>query len=128
MSSTAGHGDWFTMDRALHWSMSHRPSPRHFLLENNSKTNNSSHLCKEPPFVTQKQATVHKFQRRPLVFKNKFQFSPIHFPKITNRSVKFFSPYLCNRNSDFDDSCSKFLRIIHSFILCICNTCLLHIN
>jgi hypothetical protein len=44
VSSTAGHGGQSTMDRARRWSMSHGPSPCHFLLENNLKIEYSSHF------------------------------------------------------------------------------------
>jgi hypothetical protein len=39
----------------------------------------------------------------------KFQIGPYNF----------FSTYLCNRNSDFGDSCATIFRITSYFILCI---------
>jgi hypothetical protein len=111
-----GHGCWSTMDRALHRSMTCGPSPCHFRIENKSEARKCQPLCKKAPVLIQYQAAVHKISRKSLVFENKFQISPSHFLEITNMSLKFFLPDLCNRNSDFSDSCAKFLRIIHSFI------------
>jgi hypothetical protein len=65
--------------------------------------------------------------------------APSHFSEITNRSMNFFSPYLCNRNSKFSDSFARTLGITPSFSLCIHLThvcyillidclCLLHVR
>jgi hypothetical protein len=126
--SMTGHGGQSSMDCALRWSTACGPSPCCFPLKNKSETRKCQPLCKKVHVLIQYQAVVHKIPSRTLVFKNKFQISPSHFPKITNRSLKSSSPYLFNRNSDFDDSHAKILKITSSFILCIHNASLLHID
>jgi hypothetical protein len=92
---------------------------------------------KPTDFSIQKQIRkaiiLGKFVKRPLDFfvikqqPPNFQEEPwfskiildIPLPEITNRSSKFISPYLCNRNSDFGDFCAKILKITTSFILYI---------
>jgi hypothetical protein len=70
------------------------------------------------PFYEIKPQSM-KIPRRPLVFKNKIHFSHSHFPEIIKKSPQLLFAISSNRNSDFDDSCAKILRITSSFILCI---------
>jgi hypothetical protein len=65
------------------------------------------------PFCEIKPRSTN-FQEDPLIFESNSRYS-------------FFLPYICNRNSDFGDSCAKIFRIIQTFISCIHNTCLLHV-
>jgi hypothetical protein len=117
-----------TMDRAPRRSTACGPSPPLFSLQNKSEIRKMLAILQKNHVVISYQAAVHQFPNRTPKSKNISKYTPSHFPEITNRSQKFFSPYLCNRNSDFGDSCAKFLRITHSFISCIHNTCLLHID
>jgi hypothetical protein len=92
------------------------------------KSINPCHFAKRPLFIFNINPQSTNFQGYPRIFENNSRYTPSHFPKITNKSPKFSSPYHCNRNSDFGDSCAKILRIFHSFISCIHNICLLHID
>jgi hypothetical protein len=85
-------------------------------------------FTKSPYFCHKSSHIPPIFQTAPLESKSISRYSPSHFLEIANRSLKFFSPYLCNRNSDFGDSHANILRITSSFISCIHNTCLLHID
>jgi hypothetical protein len=108
------------MNRApRRWSTSHGPSPCHFLLENNSKIEYSSHFLFRPlPFsIINLQSTY--LQEAPRIFKNNSRYTASHFKKLQIGPYNFFSPYLCSRNSKFSDSFTKILRITSSFILCI---------
>jgi hypothetical protein len=57
-----------------------------------------------PPNIPNRTPGIHKY----------FQISPSHFPDITDRSLKLFSPYIFNRNSESCDSYAKILRITFS--------------
>jgi hypothetical protein len=101
------------------WSTSHGPSPCHFLLENNSKFEYSSHFSFRPlPFSIINPWSTY-LQEAPQIFKNNSRYTPSHFKKFQIGPYNFFSPYLCNRNSKFSDSFSKILRSTSYFILCI---------
>jgi hypothetical protein len=50
--------------------------------------------------------------------KNNSRYTPSHYQKLQIGPYNFLSPYLCNRNSDFGDSCAKILKITFSFISC----------
>jgi hypothetical protein len=65
------------------------------------------------------QAAVDNFLEDPQIFANNSRYTPSHYQKLQISPYNFLSSYLCNRNSDFGDSCAKILRIISSFILCI---------
>jgi hypothetical protein len=84
-----------------------------------SKNQLSWEFCKEAPRFLYNQAAVPKFAGRPLVFEIFPKIPLATFQKFQIGPYNYFSPYLCNRNSDFGDSCSKILRITSSFILCI---------
>jgi hypothetical protein len=73
------------------------------------------YLLERAPVLVGNQAAVHNFNYKAPEFENNSKYSPSHFQKITNKSPKFFSRYLCNHNSDFGDSCAKILRIFHLF-------------
>jgi hypothetical protein len=79
-----------------------------------------------PFFTINPQST--NFHEDPLIFKNISRYRPSHFQKLQIGPYNFFSPYLCNRNSDFGYSCAKILKILQSFISCIDNSCLLRIE
>jgi hypothetical protein len=89
---------------------------------------NPHHFANTPMYLSKIKSQSTKFVNGTLESENISRFSPNHFPEIINRSLKFFSPYLYNRNFDFSDSRAKFLRITSSFLPCIYNTCLLHID
>jgi hypothetical protein len=79
------------------------------------------------PFCEIKPRSMN-FQEDPLIFENKSRYSPTHFQKLQIGPCNFFSLYLSNHNSNFCDSCTKILKILHSSISCIHNTCLLYID
>jgi hypothetical protein len=64
-------------------------------------------------FEIKPQAT--KFQEDPQIFENNSRYSPSNFQKLQIGPYNFFSPYLCNNNSKFNDSFTKILRITSSF-------------
>jgi hypothetical protein len=76
------------------------------------------HFAKNPLYLSEIKLQSTEIPIRTLELKNIFKNTPSHFLEITNRSLKLFSPYLHNRNSDFGDFCAKILRITSSFILC----------
>jgi hypothetical protein len=94
----------------------------------NLKLENPRHFAKDPMHLSKIKPQSTEFPNRTLESENISRFSPSHFQEFQIGPYNFFSPYLCNLNSNFGDSCAKFLRIIHPFISCIYNTCLLHID
>jgi hypothetical protein len=85
----------------------------------NLKINYREKFAKRPlGFFVIKQQSM-KILRRPLVFKIFPKIPQATFQKLQKGPRNFFSPYLCNRNFDFGDSCAKILRITSYFILCI---------
>jgi hypothetical protein len=119
VNSTAGHGDRFTMDRALCGPPSQGPSPCDFLFKNKSPAKNASHFANNHlPFYRIKPQSP-KFPTKPLVFEIFSKIPLATFQKFQIGPYNFLSPYLCNRNSDFGDYCVKIHRITSSFIICI---------
>jgi hypothetical protein len=92
------------------------------------KPKNPRHVAKRTLLLFEIKLQSTKIPNRTLKSKNISKYSPSHFLEIVDRSSKLFLLYLLHHNSDFDDSCAKFLRIIHSFISCIHNTCLSNID
>jgi hypothetical protein len=76
-------------------------------------------FCKEVPVFLCNQAAFHNFQEDPQIFKNNSRYTPCCYQKLQIGPNKFLSPYVCNCNSNFSDSCAKILIINSSFILCI---------
>jgi hypothetical protein len=76
-------------------------------------------FCKEAPVFLCNQAAFHNFQEDPQIFKNNSRYTPCCYQKLQIGPNKFLSPHVCNRNSNFSDSCAKILIINSSFILCI---------
>jgi hypothetical protein len=101
------------------------PSPN----EECPSTGKSPPILQLAPYpVCEMKPQSTNFQEDPPIFENNSRYSPSHFQKLQIGPYNFFSPYLCNCNSDFGDSCTKILKILHSFISWIHNTCLLHID
>jgi hypothetical protein len=102
------------------WSTRHgHGRPRYFLLKNKSPTQIPHHIPKNPLHLSEIKPRSTEIPTGTLEFKNISKNTPSHFPKITNRSLKLFWPYLHNRNSDFGDSYAKILRITSYFMLYI---------
>jgi hypothetical protein len=127
-SSMASHGGRSIIDRALCSSTTCGLSPQTFPIDNNSELWKIHTILQRTPFLYLKSSRSPLFQTDAPKSERISRYSPSQFLEIINKSLKFFSPYLCNRNSDFDNSLGKILRITSSFISCIHNTCLLHIN
>jgi hypothetical protein len=83
----------------------------------NSKINYPEKFAKRPLsfFVIKPQPT--KILRRPLVFEIFPKMPLATFQKFQIGPYNFFSIYLCNRNSDFGDSCAKILRITLFYLM-----------
>jgi hypothetical protein len=120
-------GPPWTMPCAGPWPMDRVHAFSHWKIF--PKPKNPSHICSGAPVFVHIHPIVHKISRSP-PWKLKIisRYSHSHFLVITNRSLKFLFPYLCNRNSDYGDSRVKILIITSSLISCIHNTCLLHID
>jgi hypothetical protein len=119
---------WSTVNRPEPRSMSHGPRSHLSPLENNSKPNILASFSFRPLSFSTIILQSTNFQEDPWFSKIFLDIALATFQKFQIGPFNFFSSYLCNRNSNFGDSCAKFLRVIHSFISCIHNTCLLHID
>jgi hypothetical protein len=75
--------------------------------------------CKKVPGLFVNQPAIQILYLDPWSLKTNSRYTPSHYQKLQIGPYNFLSPYLCNRNSDFGDSCAKILRITSSFILCI---------
>jgi hypothetical protein len=106
----------------------HCPVHRIFCWRIIPKSINPCHFAKGPYSCSISTCSPQISMKTLRFSKKNPRYTPSHFLEITNKSPKLFSPYLCNHNSYFGDSCAKILRIFHSFISCIHNTCLLHIE
>jgi hypothetical protein len=95
----------------------------------NPELENPRYNYKEPPALFQIRATVHKNSKwNPWIPKIFPDTALATFQKFQLGPYNFFSPYLPNHNSDFNNSCAQILTIVLSFISCIHDTCLLHID
>jgi hypothetical protein len=92
------------------------------------KPENPHHLTNNPLYLSIIKSQSTFLLNRTLGFKKYSRLALATFQKLQIGPCNIFSSYLCNRNSDFGNSCAKILRIFHSFISCIRNTFLLHID
>jgi hypothetical protein len=117
LQSAPPGGPWWTEPPAVHepWTESTIISYCKII----PKSENPHHLANNPlAFSIINPQSTHS-QEAPRIFKNNFKYTPSHIQKLQICPHNLLSPYLRNRSSDFNDSCTKILRITSHFILCI---------